>query len=134
MVNILDTKYMLTSMSRLRVPLSRAHLTISAIPSTLITSCTSRIDSTDWIDFLILAIAKSQVDIRAPIDFSAGTKVARWLFINVVGNDDRNLEGSPFIRGFSARESCYALSQRLALVSRHAQLSNQFFTYHITCK
>jgi hypothetical protein len=133
MIKIKDTKYKLTSMNSLTIPFPRAHFTISAVPSTLITS-PSRIDSTDWIDFLMLAIAKPQVDIRVPTNFSARTKVARWLFINDVGNDYRNSEGSPFIRVFSARKSCYALNQRLALVSRHAHLRNQFFSHHITYK
>jgi len=125
MIEISDSKYKLSGMNRLLIPFSLVHLTISAIPSTLITSCTTRIDSTDWIDFLKLAIAKFQVDIRAPIDFYASTNVARWLYANDVGGDDEN--SGAFSRGWPG-------ISRGSLDFRHAQLNSQFFIYNITCK
>jgi hypothetical protein len=82
-------------------------------------------DSTDWIDFLKLAIAKSQVYIRAAIDFYGSTNVARWLYANDVGSDDRN--SGAFSRGWPE-------ISRGSLDFRHAQLNNQFFTYNITCR
>lgn len=133
MIGISDAKYKLTGMNRLPIPFSRVHLSISAIRSTLITSCPTRIDSTDWIDFL-KRYRQSSADIRENIDFYASTKVALWPSINVVGNDDGNSEGSPYTRVSSTKESSCTLNQRFALVSRRAQLNNKFFTYSITYK